>query len=144
VIDPGDETILLWLQSIENPALCFPVIEPKLIDPHYAIKLSETEKESLGIENLSQTMIFSILTIPENLTLSTANLRAPLVIHLVTHEARQIILQDVNRDIRHPAYKALRTCVDLYGSEDLRKTAAKALPIKETKNFRAFSESLSL
>lgn len=30
LVDPGDETLIIWLQSLTNPHLAFPVIEPKI------------------------------------------------------------------------------------------------------------------
>ena len=29
LVDPGDETLILWLQSIENTDIAFPILEPK-------------------------------------------------------------------------------------------------------------------
>ncbi len=30
VVDPGDSTLILWLQSIEDASIAFPIIEPKI------------------------------------------------------------------------------------------------------------------
>ena len=33
VVDPGDSTLILWLQSTEDESIAFPIIEPKIFKP---------------------------------------------------------------------------------------------------------------
>ena len=39
LVDPGDDTLILWLQSIENPDLAMPVLEPKIFKTDYTVCL---------------------------------------------------------------------------------------------------------
>ena len=39
VVDPGDSTLILWLQSTEDEIVAFPIIEPKIFKPDYIAKL---------------------------------------------------------------------------------------------------------
>jgi flagellar assembly factor FliW len=111
IIDPGDDTLILWLQSIDNPALCFPIIEPKLILSDYRFSLPTTDYQTLGIKTLQEANVFSILTIPENIALMTVNLKAPLVISQNTQKGLQIILSENIYSIKEPAYKPLRMTI---------------------------------
>src|SRR5438874_12753585 len=81
LVDPGDETLILWLQSLENPEIAFPVLEPKVFKTDYTARLSAAELRELKLENINQSAVFSILTIPEDVTQMTANVKAPIVIN---------------------------------------------------------------
>ena len=53
VVDPGDQTLILWLQSIDDEAVAFPIIEPRIFMPDYRVKLLPAELNSLSLENLN-------------------------------------------------------------------------------------------
>ena len=108
LVDPGDETLILWLQSLENPAISFPVLEPKIFKPEYSVRLSASELRELELENVNQSAVFSILTIPEDITQMTANLKAPLVINLRQQVGKQVILQENEYNIKQEMFKELR------------------------------------
>ncbi|CAM6054224.1 unnamed protein product [Sphagnum tenellum] len=108
LVDPGDDTLILWLQSVENPQIAFPMLEPKIFKPDYAVRLSAVELRELKLENINHSAVLSILTIPEDVTEMTANLKAPLVINLKAQIAKQVILQENEYTIKHPMFKELR------------------------------------
>jgi len=108
LVDPGDETLILWLQSLENPHISFPVLEPKIFMPDYVVHLSGMELRELKLENVSQSAVFTILTIPEDVSAMTANLKAPLVINLKEQLGKQVILQENEYNIKHHVFKELR------------------------------------
>ncbi len=33
IVDPGDQTLILWLQSVDDSSVAFPIIEPKIFQP---------------------------------------------------------------------------------------------------------------
>lgn len=105
--DPSDD-IFAWLQSAENPAIAFPVLEPELFSANYKIQLAKTDFESLKMTNLERARVFSIVTIPEDPTQMTANLKAPIVINVVEKIARQCVLQDNSLAIREPIFTSLQ------------------------------------
>jgi flagellar assembly factor FliW len=108
LVDPGDETLILWLQSLQNPEIAFPMLEPKIFRTDYAARLSAAELRELKLENINQSAVFSILTIPSDITQMTANLKAPLVINLKEQIARQVVLQENEYTIKHLMFKELR------------------------------------
>ena len=109
LIDPGDETLIVWLQSLTDPALAFPVLEPKIFFPQFAARLSGMELRELRLDNVNQSAVFSILTIPADVTQMTANLKAPLVVNLREQVAKQVVLQENEYSIRHLMFKELKT-----------------------------------
>ena len=108
--DPNDE-IFAWLQSCENGQIAFPVLEPELFAPNYQVMLTKHDLETLGLKTQEKVRAFSIITIPEDPTLMTANLKAPIVINIANRTARQIVLQDNNLAIREPIFSKLQSRV---------------------------------
>ena len=108
VVDPGDSTLILWLQSTEDEKIAFPIIEPKIFKPDYIARLSAAELRELKLENINHSAVFSILTIPEDVTQMTANLKAPLVINLKEQIAKQVVLQENEYTIKYLMFKELR------------------------------------
>jgi len=117
IVDPGDQTLILWLQSVKDPAVAFPVIEPKIFDPDYSLKLLPQEMLSLELTDLSDSTVFCILTIPRQVSEMSANLKAPIIINNITKNGRQIVLQDSKLDIRHKIYNDLKKYIVSYTSE---------------------------
>jgi flagellar assembly factor FliW len=108
LVDPGDETLILWLQSLDNPNVAFALLEPKIFRPDYTARLSAAELRELKLDNINQSTVFSILTIPDDITQMTANLKAPLVINLKEQLAKQVVLQENEFSIKHLMFKELR------------------------------------
>ncbi|MBY0469816.1 flagellar assembly protein FliW [bacterium] len=109
LVDPADDTLILWLQSIDRPEVAFPLLEPKIFRPDYAVRLSSMELRELQLESINQSAVFSVLTIPDDVTQMTANLKAPLVINLKRQVAKQVVLQENEYGIKHTMFKELRT-----------------------------------
>ncbi len=105
--DPTDD-IFAWLQSCEAPEVAFPVLEPEIFSDSYKISLAKTDMEALKVTEAKQTRSFCIITIPEDPTAMTANLKAPIVINLAQKTARQCVLQDNHLAIREPIFAKLQ------------------------------------
>lgn len=122
IVDPGDQTLILWFQSTEDPATAFPIIEPKIFKPDYIVKLLPAELNSLNLESINEASVYTILTIPKTVTEMSANLKAPIVINNKTKAARQIVLQDSKLEVRFEMYKELKRYIVAYASDDSRRT----------------------
>jgi flagellar assembly factor FliW len=105
--DPNDE-IFAWLQSCEVPDIAFPVLEPEIFAPEYKPMLTKTDNESLRLEGGQRPRAFAIITIPEDPTLMTANLKAPILVNVKLRLARQCVLQDNQLQIREAIFAKLQ------------------------------------
>lgn len=105
--DPNDD-IFAWLQSCDEPAIAFPVLEPELFAEAYNVTLAKTDFEALKMNSMDRARSFCIITIPEDPTAMTANLKAPIVINVPARMARQCVLQDNNLAIREPIFSKLQ------------------------------------
>ena len=122
VVDPGDQTLILWLQSCEQPNIAFPIIEPKIFKPEYSVQLVPSEMQSLKIENINDAVVYSILTIPQVVTEMNANLKAPIIINNKEKLGRQIVLQDSKLEVKFPMYIELKKYIVNYNSDDTKRT----------------------
>lgn len=105
--DPNDE-IFAWLQSCELAQIAFPVLEPEMFAPQYEVFLTKHDLEVLRMDDKSRRRCFSIITIPEDPTQMTANLKAPVVINIEKRLGRQCVLQDNSLAIREPIFAKLQ------------------------------------
>ena len=108
IVDPGDKTLILWFQSIDDGKTAFPILEPQVYLPDYRINLLPAEMASLNLKNTADIIVYTALTIPANVKNISANLKAPIIINNKTKNARQIVLQDSKLEIRYPIYKDLK------------------------------------
>jgi|GEM_PF-73795 flagellar assembly factor FliW len=125
IVDPGDQTLILWFQSIDDAATAFPIIEPKIFLPDYSVRLLPAELASLDLEGLNDASIYTILTIPEVVTEMSANLKAPIIINNKTKLARQIVLQDSKLEVKHKMYVNLKKYISTFTSDDTARTKNK-------------------
>lgn len=108
--DPNDD-IFAWLQSCEEPAIAFPVLEPELFATDYVAQLTRSDLLALESQNGDVFRTFCIVTIPDDPTLMTANLKAPIIVNLRNRISRQCVLQDNHLAIREPIFLKLQAKV---------------------------------
>ena len=125
VVDPGDQTLILWLQSTQDGEVAFPIIEPRIFNPEYKITLLPIELNSLNLEGVNDASVYTILTIPGDVQQMTANLKAPLIINNKSKQARQIVLQDNKLEVKYPMYSELKKYIVTYQSDDSIRTTQK-------------------
>jgi flagellar assembly factor FliW len=92
LLQPDDEGVFFWLQSIDSPDLAFVVTDPSLWIKDYNATIRRDQMEELGLERLDQAQVFVIVNKYDR-TL-TANLQGPLVINLTNHTAMQLVLAE--------------------------------------------------
>jgi flagellar assembly factor FliW len=113
IVDPADDTLILWLQSVDSQDIAFPILEPKVFKPDYKVRLSASELRSLQLDSVAkkETLVYCILTIPDDVTGMTANLKAPIVINAKEQVGRQVVLQENEYSVKYSIYKELMTVI---------------------------------
>jgi flagellar assembly factor FliW len=114
VLIPEEESPIEWLQSVDDPAVVFALLEPFLFLPEYSFELAEADVEALELASPSDALVRCVLTLRDDPDEITANLLAPLVFCRRTHLARQVILQDSALPMRYSVFA---------GVEELARTA---------------------
>ncbi|MDD6208114.1 MAG: flagellar assembly protein FliW [Clostridiales bacterium] len=97
-----------WLQSVEEPALALPVINPFLVKSDYNPVVEDEVLKSLGELNEENLAIFLVLTVPAKPEEVTANLKAPVIINADTRKGCQIIVENKDYVIKYKVYEAIQ------------------------------------
>ncbi len=113
IVDSSDDTMILWFQSIDRSDIAFPILEPKIFRPDYGVRLSGNELRLLQIDSVAkpETLVYSILTIPEDPCGMTANLKAPIVINVKEGIGRQVVLQENEYSVKWSMYRELLAAI---------------------------------
>lgn len=102
VLDHDTGIPLRWLQAVERGDLAFPVMDAYTLLPDYMGTVSPADLVALGVGTGKDLVTFVILTIPRGAPeLTTANLRAPVVVNPATRTARQVLVLE-DYPIRYP------------------------------------------
>lgn len=97
-----------WLQAIDEPSVALPVIDPFLIKPDYEVEVDDSELHALAAKSESTMIVLGVMVLPDNLSLATLNLAAPLLINVATNRGMQYVMEATNDNpLRYPAYTAL-------------------------------------
>jgi len=90
-----------WLQSVDRQDVAFVLLDPKVFRPDYDPEVDPEELAEIGIHSPEDVLVFSIVTIPENPNLMTANLQGPVIINRRTRVGRQCVSLDPRWHVRH-------------------------------------------
>ncbi|HMU83395.1 MAG TPA: flagellar assembly protein FliW [Leptospiraceae bacterium] len=103
LVEESAENPFKWLQSTSDPALAFIVIQPELILSGYRPEVAREDLQSIGLSGVDESLVFLIVTIPENDPESmTANLQGPVLINKTTKQGRQAISMNEKHVVRLP------------------------------------------
>lgn len=89
-----------WLQSLEEPGLCFILADPAALRADYAPRLPATVAQTLGDGDCG---CWVITAIPQNPRQATANLKSPVVVNPATRRGMQVVL-DQDWPMRQPLW----------------------------------------
>jgi flagellar assembly factor FliW len=94
---------LYWLQSVAPEGPRFLAVSAASFFPDYAPVLPLGACDELELADAAEAHLYCLVTVPEgNVNAATANLRAPLAVNPVTHQARQLVLTDGVHPIKEP------------------------------------------
>ena len=98
---------LIWMHSLEEKDLAFLLLDPFIVSPDYEADIDDVELSKIGIRDPADVLLLAIITVPNDGSPVTANLRGPLVINKKSHEGMQVILDDKKWPIKFDVAKAL-------------------------------------
>ncbi len=82
------------LQSLDNPALAFVILDPLVTRPDYSFKISVEELKLIQCENTEDLLYFCIVTLSSNIHEVTINLQGPLVFNTKNNLGHQFVITD--------------------------------------------------
>jgi len=99
LLQPCDDALFFWLQSVDEPSLAFVVTDPALFVADYSAPIRPEQMESMGLSSLDDAQVFVIVN-KVNETL-TGNLQGPLVINTLNRTGEQLVLAEKRWTTRH-------------------------------------------
>ena len=84
----------LWMQSIDDPAVAFIVVNPVLFKSDYQIDINPNEISELEATAPEQIETYVIANVPDDWKLMTINLQGPILINTSNNKAKQLVLMN--------------------------------------------------
>lgn len=101
-----DRPSISWLQSMDEPEIAFPVMDPLFVCETYNPSVEEELLKNLGTIKEDNLYVLVTVTVPQNIKELAVNLKAPIVINTDTRKASQIIVED-DLPVRYRIYEIL-------------------------------------
>lgn len=99
---------IMWFQSVEEPALALPVINPLYVKKDYDPEVNDSFLKPLGEITNENLCILLALTVTENVENTTANLKAPILINADTRKGCQAIVENADYVVKYNIYDAIQ------------------------------------
>jgi len=83
-----------WMACVLGQELQFVLINPLLFRSDYDPLVSPHELKELDVQDPRELLLYTIVTVAEDMRESTANLAGPLFVNIRTKQGRQIPIED--------------------------------------------------
>lgn len=103
--DESSESPFFFLQSIESAELSFFLVDPFSFFPEYDIKLEEQLVERLELEEPTDAIVLTTVSVTGDMKDATTNLKAPLVINNRKKLGMQIVLDNKTYQIKQRLFQ---------------------------------------
>jgi flagellar assembly factor FliW len=100
LLSRDDQDAFLWLQSLEDPDLALPVVNPWDFFPDYELELTQADAERLGGTAPEEASLYVTVRAGDGPQGFSANLRAPILI--AGRTGYQLINQAQDAPVRAP------------------------------------------
>ncbi len=104
-----------WLQSMEEPLMVLPVINPLDLMEAYTPTIEDELMKNIGDPADADLLIFVTLSIPSDVEKMTANLKAPIIVNTVDRKAMQVIVENSEYPVKFNAYEAIQAMKEKEG-----------------------------
>ena len=94
----------LWLQSVDNDALAFVMIEPHFSFSNYELELTNENLKKLKAERIEDLSVFVLVTMAKSMEDVTVNLQGPLLFNLDKKLGLQFIIAEGKYSTRHSLF----------------------------------------
>ena len=99
---PEDTSPVEYLLSLDEPRLCFPLINPYIVRNDYVLELGQADREGLALGEKASLAIHCVATLCGDAKSSTINLLAPVVINPDARLGRQVVIEGSGYGVSEP------------------------------------------
>lgn len=101
------DTSIMWLQSMDDADIAFPVMLPHAVKEDYNPNVSEEIVAPLGTLTEENTYLLVTVTVPKRIEDFSVNLKAPIVINMDNRKGVQLIVED-DYPVKYKVYDVLK------------------------------------
>ncbi len=102
ILDHPESDVIKWIQSVDEPQIALPVVNPYSFYHDYAPEISEEDLKRLKISSAEEALVLCVITISQDVNTITVNLKAPIIINVSERLADQLIAENTDYSIRQP------------------------------------------
>lgn len=102
------DSIFCWLQSIIMPELTFSLLDIFALLPDYSPNIEQESLQKLGITEKDEFFVYTIATVPEDISNITVNLQGPIVINKNTLKGAQLIASNEEYTTKYKIFDELK------------------------------------
>jgi len=115
LLEGQGDSAFKWLQSLDDPALAFIVINPMDFFADYEVALTDEQAEALDLSDPADAVLLATVTVCREQEQVSANLAGPIVVNAQTLRARQIVLENERYSTKHVICYPLAPCPAVSG-----------------------------
>lgn len=104
LLTPEKPTPFRWLQSLDDPALAFVVVDAQQALPDYAVSLTSEEYARLALDEKTEVVVLLVVTLTGETGTITANLQGPVILNPNRMLAKQIVLEGNKFPTKFPLF----------------------------------------
>jgi len=104
------------LQSLDNPALAFVVVDPLMARPDFQFDVTVDDLKLIKADNTDKLLVYAIVTMNRNIHEVTINLQGPLVINPSQKLGHQFVLIDTDYTTREKLLQNIDETVEIESS----------------------------
>ena len=101
------QTSIMWLQSMDDTDIAFPVMDPHAVKEDYNPNVNEEIVAPIGELNEENTFVLVTVTVPKKIEDFSVNLKAPIVVSMDNRKAVQLIVED-DYPVKYKVYEVLK------------------------------------
>lgn len=105
------------LQSLDNPALAFVVVDPLMARPDFQFDVTMDDLKLIKAENTDNLLVYAIVTMNRNIHEVTINLQGPLVINPTQKLGHQFVLIDTEYTTREKLLQNIDDTIETDNSQ---------------------------
>ena len=94
VLIPGpDDSIVVWLQSVEKGDLAFLLMDPRQALPDYQVSLNAYDLAELAASGMDELDVYTLVVVPRDPSEIRTNLKAPILVNATQRLAKQVVCE---------------------------------------------------
>lgn len=104
LINHDDHGAIMTLQPVQGSVPQFVLLDPFTVVHSYAPRLSKADLKLCGGLEGEELKYLVIAVVKENYLETVVNLKSPIVLNPITHNARQVIVENEDYSMQHPVF----------------------------------------